>query len=89
MVTIPVEYVYGVLIAISASGIVLGLLSAFSPVRSIELYQWIMRRFNWRVDPLDWRMELRNTRVLGALMTLVSVLILGVLYCPQFQLRFW
>lgn len=85
MVSIRLEYIQGLLILISVSGIALGILSAFSPVRSIKLYQWIMRCFNWRVDPLDWRKELRNTRVLGALMTLLSVVILGVLYGPQFQ----
>ena len=30
-----------------------GAFSASMPSRSIELYQWIMARFNWRVAPID------------------------------------
>ena len=50
-----------------------GTLSAFWPRRSIGLYQWIMERFNWRVVPIDEAREVRNTRILGGVLGLISV----------------
>jgi len=68
-----------VLILIAFAGISVGGLSAVSPRRSIELYQWIMKWFNWRVEPIDLKKEIRNTRVLGVLMVVLSTAIFFVL----------
>ena len=51
-----------------------GAFSASMPSRSIELYQWIMARFNWRVAPIDEPRELRTTKILGAMLVLLSLL---------------
>ena len=59
----------------AAAGLAVGMLSAAAPQRSIALYQWIMERFNWRVSPIDEARELRNTRALGALLALLSLVI--------------
>ena len=56
--------------------VVIGGLSAAAPRRSIQLYQWIMERFNWRVSPIDEAREVRNTRLLGALLILLSAALL-------------
>ena len=56
--------------------LLLGSLSALAPRRSIALYQWIMARFNWRVSPIDEAREIRNTRLLGALLVLLGVMLL-------------
>ena len=64
---------------IGASGFVVGTLSFVSPEKSIQLYQWIMKLFNWHVEPVNLRKEIRNTRILGALMTALSVVIFVVL----------
>ena len=53
-----------------------GALSALAPQRSIALYQWMMERFNWRVSPIDEAREVRNTRLLGALLVLLGVMLL-------------
>ena len=53
-----------------------GLFSARSPQRSIALYQWLMARFNWRVNPIDERREQRTTRLLGILLVGLSLFIL-------------
>ena len=55
-----------------------GFFSAFSPQRSIALYQWIMAYFNWRVSPIDEARELRTTRLLGGLLVVLG-LVLGIL----------
>ena len=59
-------------------GLVLGVLSMTGPRRSIGLYQRIMERFNWRVAPIDELREVRNTRALGAFLTLLSLAIFAV-----------
>lgn len=69
-----------VLVLIAAAGISVGALSAVSPARSIALYQWIMKWFNRRVEPIDLKGEIRNTRVLGILMLVLSAAIFFVLW---------
>ncbi|MBI4356008.1 MAG: hypothetical protein HY597_06150 [Candidatus Omnitrophica bacterium] len=51
-----------------------GAWSALRPARSIALYQAIMRRCNWHVEPIDRPRELLTTRWLGAGLILCSVL---------------
>ena len=62
-------------------GLVLGVLSAVGPKRSMKLYQWIMERFNWKVVPIDEPREVRNTRILGAILTLLSIVVLMKVLC--------
>lgn len=66
------------LMAIGFLGIALGVLSTFWPRRSIGLYQWIMKQFNWHVAPIDETREVRNTAQLGFLLTLLSLGILAL-----------
>ena len=68
---------------IGAFGIFLGTLSFLLPERSIKLYQWLMRNFSWRVEPIDYKRELRNTRVLGLLLLIISGLMIAVLLKSQ------
>ncbi|MBI2884885.1 MAG: hypothetical protein HYY15_01785 [Candidatus Omnitrophica bacterium] len=57
---------------VAVFGVGLGLLSLVNPQRSIRLYQAIMVRFNWRVTPINAAQELRNTRILGSILVLLS-----------------
>jgi len=57
-----------------------GMWSALRPERSIELYQAIMRAFNWRVEPIDHRRELITTRCLGVVLTCCSILSVFLLW---------
>lgn len=54
----------------------LGVLSAFLPGKSIALYQGIMEKFNWRVAPIDEAKEVRNTRLLGTVLAVISLVLL-------------
>jgi len=65
-----------VFLGISCLGLALGILSAAWPKRSIGLYQWIMERFNWKVVPIDELREVRNTRLLGVVLTALSLTVL-------------
>ena len=65
-----------IFLGIACLGLALGVLSAGWPKRSIGLYQGIMERFNWKVAPIDEAREVRNTRVLGTVLALLSLAIL-------------
>ena len=61
---------------VGVGALVVGGVSVVAPTRSIALYQWLMARFNWRVSPIDEAREVRNTRLLGALLVLLSLALL-------------
>ena len=58
---------------VGIAAFLLGALSAVAPTRSIRLYQWIMAQLNWRVSPIDEQREIRNTKLLGVLLVLLSL----------------
>ena len=60
--------------AVAVATLAFGAWSAAKPARSIALYQAIMRRFNWRVEPIDRPRELLTTRWLGVVLACCSVL---------------
>jgi hypothetical protein len=72
-----------IFIGIGCLGLTLGVLSVVWPKRSIALYQWIMERFNWKVTPIDEPREIRNTRILGAVLVALSLIIFFLVF-PRF-----
>ena len=60
-------------LALGVLGLGLGVLSAGWPGRSIALYQWIMERINWKVEPIDLVREVRNTRIEGLLLIVLGL----------------
>ena len=83
---IPIEWIQKFLLLVAFAGVALGMFSLIAPAHSIRLYQGIMRLCNWRVEPLDYKRELRNTRVLGTLLALVSALIVTAWLRPEWVL---
>ena len=59
-------------------GVAMGMFSAWAPKRSIALYQKIMALFNWNVAPIDLPREIRNTQLLGLVLTTLSAAILVI-----------
>ena len=37
------------------------------PRKAIETQIAFYRRINWKMEPLDWDREIRNTRIMGAM----------------------
>ena len=64
-------------------GFFVGGLSVIYPEHSIELYQLIMQIFNWEVRPIHYEKEIRSTKIFGAVIVLFSVLILIVIFRPD------
>ncbi len=54
-------------------GLALGVFSASDPKRSMGLYQAIMKFYNWNVSPIDEAREVRNTRLLGLVLAVLSL----------------
>ena len=69
-----------VFLGVGCVGFALGIFSTILPKRSISLYQKVMERFNWKVAPIDEMREVRNTRVLGALLSALSLAIFFIAF---------
>ena len=67
-------------LVIGCLGLAVGVLSVVWPKRSIGLYQWIMERFNWKVAPINEPREIRNTRILGAILAVLSLTIFFMIF---------
>ncbi len=74
-VEIPIRWFWCATKWLGLATLLFGAFSVWAPQRSIALYQWIMARLNWRVSPIDERRELRNTKWLGMLLVLLSLVI--------------
>jgi len=68
-------------LALAVFNLVLGLFSVVWPGHSIRLYQWIMKKYNWKVEPIDAAREVRNTRLLGLVLTGLSIATWMVVRC--------
>ena len=86
---IPIGWIEKLLLLVALAGVAIGIFSLLAPDHSIRLYQGIMRLCNWRVEPLDYKRELRNTKVLGTLLALVSALIITAWLRPEWFLLSW
>lgn len=83
---IPIEWIEKLLLVVAFFGLALGMFSLVLPAQSIRLYQGIMHFCNWRVEPLDYQRELRNTRVLGTLLALLGLLTVTARLRPEWFL---
>lgn len=54
--------------------IAFGALVAWKPKKVIDMQIALYRPFNWKIEPISMKKEIRNTRIMG-----FAVLILGVL----------
>lgn len=50
-----------------------GALLAWKPKKTIEIQIAMYQPFNWKLEPISWEKEIRNTRIMG-----LVVLILGI-----------
>ena len=53
--------------------IIFGALIAWKPKKTIEIQIALYRPFNWKLEPISWKKEIRNTRIMG-----LAVLVLGI-----------
>ena len=63
-----------VLGVVGAASLALGVFLMARPKQAIERQIKIYRRINWKMEPISWDKEIRNTRLMG-----VAALFCGVL----------
>lgn len=86
MISIPLRWIEWVLVFIASSEGLLGIFSFLFPKNSIALYQWLMKNFNWRVEPIDYDRELKTTQKFGIVIVLLCGVMLAALFKPEWFL---
>lgn len=77
---IPLSWIRSGAWVIDVASLTFGIFTAVLPKGSIALYEWLMARINWRVVPIDEAREIRTTRFLGSLLTLLALAALTLLF---------
>ena len=52
--------------------IVIGLFLFFKPILSIELQKRFYEKINWRIEPISFKKEIRNTKIMGIFLIIIS-----------------
>jgi hypothetical protein len=74
-----------VIVLLSLLGVVVGLFFVFKPATCIEMQKRFYARINWRMEPISLEKEIRNTRVMGWLLMVLSfTTLLLVIMKPAF-----
>lgn len=76
-------YVYGwlkvILMIVGAGAVGLGVICVANPKWVIDRQMTLYRSINWKVEPISWKKEIRNTRIMGVTALLCGILTLLVL----------
>lgn len=62
------------LMLLPAVGIVIGLILTRSPGLCIEFQKKAYALINWRIEPISMERELNNTRLMGFILTSISLI---------------
>jgi hypothetical protein len=60
----------------------LGFFLCLRPEQAIRIQQRFYARINWRIEPVSWSMEIRNTRIMGCFL-LASVFAAALYLCAK------
>ena len=63
-----------ILIVISIASAVMGVVFATAPRKTINAQIAFYRLINWNVEPISWEKEIRNTRIMGIIAIICSVI---------------
>lgn len=63
-------------VIIGVFSLIIGLLLAINPALSIKIQIRFYEKINWRMEPISMQKEIRNTRIMGIFLILVSIFIL-------------
>jgi len=62
-----------ILIGACLNGIAIGLFLYLRPGTAIEIQRIFYKKINWRIEPISMPKEVRNTRVMGAFLFLLTL----------------
>ena len=63
------------MIPIFLVSIALGLFLILRPARAIEIQQQFYFKINWRMEPVNMALEIRNTRIMGLMVMAVAIVL--------------
>jgi len=64
-------------------GIAIGLVMFFKPAAVIEFQRKFYAKINWRIEPISMPKEIRNTRLMGLFLVLVTFLTIIYIINPH------
>ncbi|MBF0571428.1 MAG: hypothetical protein HQL12_06100 [Candidatus Omnitrophica bacterium] len=67
------------LILICSVSLALGLFFTLKPSQAIDIQKRFYLKINWRIEPVDMALEIRNTRIMGLMVVAVAVFSAGYL----------
>ena len=62
-----------ILLAIAIIGLAVGFLLLCNPALAIEIQQRFYEKINWRIAPISLSKELRNTKLMGLFLIIISL----------------
>ena len=66
------------LMLVAVSSVAAGAIFALFPKKTIEVQIAIYRLINWRMEPISWEKEVRNTRLMGFVAIAAGIATLGI-----------
>jgi hypothetical protein len=75
------KYFYTIEMLVALMAFINGAVCLINPQLAIKFQQKFYARINWRIEPIDLVKELRNTRIMGAISLILSIIL--VLYIAQ------
>jgi len=64
-----------VLMMIPVAGMIIGLFVFLKPELTIEIQRKFYEKINWRIEPISMPKEIRNTKIMGMSLVVLSVII--------------
>lgn len=61
-----------ILSLIFVAGVLIGLFLFLKPNSAIELQRQFYERINWRIEPISLAKEIRNTKIMGLFLIIIS-----------------
>jgi len=72
-----------VLISIAIVSIAVGIFIFFKPALAIEIQRRFYEKINWRIEPISWPKEIRNTKIMGVFLIVAALFIVFYLFVYQ------
>ena len=72
--------IYCAQLTIASIAIIVGTLIAWKPGKAIDLLIAFYRLMNWKMEPISMEKEVRNTRIMGAILLTAGILSFVCIY---------
>lgn len=67
---------FWIIIAISVINTLIGFFLILKPALVIEIQKKFYEKINWRIEPISVKKEIRNTRIMGLFLIVITLLMI-------------